>query len=116
MSIEHKPGKRPVGPPSPPSWGELVPEGEVATVVRFILTERIVTITASDIRRWEQIAGEPEVLTITAGKELFVIEGRDLAMIRAALDLGRLCEIRPNPELANGRPGARVRSITIEPA
>lgn len=57
--------------------------------------------------------GEPEFLTVSAGGDTIVIEGRELEAIRAALDLGRLAEVRANREL-NGRPGPKVREITVE--
>ncbi len=115
MSIEQQPGKKPLVPPPPPTWGELAPEGEAATVVRFMVADRVVCFRASELRRWEHVAGEPETLTINAGKELVVVEGRELHVVRAALDLTCLCELRVNNERSNGRPGPRVRRITIEP-
>ena len=117
MSIEPHPGKKPLVRPPPPSWGEIAPDGQTALVVRFALGDRVVTFPADEFKRWEHAAGEPELLTIRTGKEQIVIEGRELAEVRAALDLGRLCELRVNyPRSPGGRPGPRVRQITIEPA
>ncbi len=116
MSIEQQPGKKPLVPPPPPNWGELTPEDRGATVVRFVLVDRVVSFRASELTRWEHVAGEPETLTISAGKDQVVVEGRELQVVRAALDLGRLGELRANVERSNGRPGPRVRRITIEPA
>ena len=117
MSIEPHPGKKSLVPPPPPGWGELAPEGQTALVVRFALADRVVTFPADEFRRWEHAAGEPERLTIRTAQEEIVIEGRELAEIRAALDLGRLCEVRMNHPRSSGvRPGPQVRRITIEPA
>jgi hypothetical protein len=59
--------------------------------------------------------GEPELLTIKADRDEIVVEGRDLTEVRAALDLGRLCELRVNfPRPTGARPGPQVRRITIE--
>ena len=114
MSIENQPGQKPLVPAPPPSWGEVTPEDEKAKVVRFVMVDRVVTFLVSELKRWEHVAGEPEVLTISAGKEQVVIEGADLAAIRAALDLKRLCEVRANHERSKARPGPRVRRIAIE--
>lgn len=117
MSIDPHPGKMPLLPPAPPNWGETVPEGKPVLVVRFALVDRVVTFPVDQFKRWEHIAGEPERLTISTDKEEIVIEGRELAEVRAALDLGRLCEVRINyPRPSSARPGPRVQRITIEPA
>lgn len=97
------------------TWGELTPEGEPAHVLRFVLTDRIVTILADDLHRWEHLQGEPEQLILSTGREQFTIEGMYLDDVRHALDLRRLTELRPN--FAGGsRPGPRIRAITIESA
>jgi hypothetical protein len=116
MSIEQQPGKKPLVSPPPPTWGELAPEGQTAEVVRFLLMDRIVSFPSSELKRWEHVAGAPEMLTIRAGKESIVVEGRELNVVRAALDLGRLCELRLNGARSNARPGPQVTCITIEPA
>ena len=117
MSIEVEPGKKPLARPAPPSWGEISPDGRIALVARFALGDRVVTFPVAQFKRWEHTAGEPELLTIKADKEEIVIEGRELTEIRAALDLGRLCEVRVNfPRSVAPRPGPQVRRITIETA
>ena len=116
MSIQQQPGKKPLGPPPPPTWGETTPVGATARVVRFVLADRVVTFPFSELKRWEHVAGEPELLAIHAGKEIITVEGAELAVVRAALDLARLGELRPNHERSVSRPGPRVRQITIEPA
>ncbi len=116
MSIEQLPGQKPLVPAPPPTWGEVTPEDEKAKVVRFLLVDRVVTFPLSELKRWEHLAGEPEVISITAGKEQVVIEGAELGAICAALDLRRLSEVRANYERSKVRPGPRVRRITIEPA
>lgn len=116
MSIQHQPGQKPLVPPPPPTWGEVTPEDKPATVIRFVLADRVVTFPVSELKRWEHLAGEPEVLSISVGKEQVVIEGAELGAIRAALDRKRLGEVRVNHERAKARPGPRVRRIAIETA
>jgi len=116
MSIEPHPGSKPLVPPPPPTWGEIAPVGKTALVVRFALADRVVTFPMDQFKRWEHTAGEPELLTITTDKEQIVMEGRELAEVRAALDLGRLSEVHINYPRAGARPGPRVQRITIEPA
>ncbi len=117
MSIEIYPGGMPLARPVPPNWGEISPEGKTATVVRFVLVNRWVSFPIDQFERWEHAVGEPELLTIKTGKEEIVIEGRELSEIRAALDMGRLCELRVNfPRPTGARPGPQVRRITIETA
>lgn len=116
MSLDHHPGAKPLVPPPPPSWGEIAPAGETAVVVRFVLDQSVVTFPAAEFKRWEHALGVLELLTISTDKEQIVVEGRELAEIRAALDLGRLCELRTNfPRAAGARPGSQVRRIAIEP-
>ena len=116
MSIQQQTGKKPLVPPPLPTWGETTPDGQTASVVRFVLADRVVTFPFSEFKRWEHVAGEPELLTIHAGDEVVTVEGAGLAVVRAALDLARLGELRPNYERSGVRPGPRVRQITIEPA
>jgi len=116
MSIEPHPGRKLLVPPPSQTWGELTPEGEAALVVRFILAESVVTIPVHQFKRWEHVRGAPETLAVSTGEERIVIEGRELGEVRAALDLGRLCELRANyPRASGSRPGPQVRRITIEP-
>ena len=116
MSIQQQPGKKPLVTPPPPTWGETKPEGQTASVVRFVFADRVVTFPFSELKRWEHVAGEPELLTIHAGKEIITVEGAELAVVRAALDLARLAELRSNHERSGARPGPHVRLITIKPA
>ena len=117
MSIDPLPGAKPLAVRPSPTWGEIAPAGQTAAVMRFVLIDRVVTYPAGEFRRWEHVLGVLETLTLATAKELIVIEGWELTEIRAALDLGRLCELRVNFPLKSGaRPGAQVRRITIEPA
>ncbi len=117
MSIEIFAGAKPLVRSAPPNWGEISPVDRPAPVVRFALVDRWVSFPADQFTRWEHAIGEPELLTIKTGKEEIVIEGRELSEIRAALDLGRLCELRVNfPRPTGARPGPQVRRITIETA
>lgn len=117
MSIEPHPEGKPLVAAPPPSWGEIAPAGQTATVMRFVLVDRVVTYPTEQFKRWEHVVGVPEMLTLTTGNEQVVVEGRELAEIRAALDLGRLCELRVNyPPKSGTRPGPQVRRIAIEAA
>lgn len=116
MAIESHPGDQPPAPPGGPAWGELAPEGRTAATIRFALDERVVTFPVSELRRWEHVPGERETLTIHAGKDAIVIEGRELSIPRAALDLGRLCELRITHPRTKARPGPQIFRIAIEPA
>ena len=115
MSIEQKPNRQPLISPLSPPWGELTPESKLTRIVRFVLPDRVISVRAPVLKRWEHVAGEPETLTIQAGKELIVVEGRELNAVRAALDLDRLGELRTNGDRSKACPGPQVRRITIEP-
>lgn len=114
MSIQHQPGQKPLVPPPPPTWGEVAAEGAATSVVRFVLADRVVTFPLSELKRWEHVVGEPEVLSISVGRDQIVIEGAELGAIRSALDRKRLIEVRANHERSKARPGPRVRRIAIE--
>ena len=115
MSIEVHPGDRPLLPPPPPTWGEIAADGKVATVLRLALPDRWVSFPVDQFKRWDHEVGEPELLTIRTEKDKIVVEGRDLAPVRVALDLGRLSELRANfPNKARPRPGPQVSRITVE--
>jgi hypothetical protein len=116
MSIEPHPGKKPLVPPPPLPWGEVVPVGETALALRFALGDRVVTYPCSEFKRWEHVNGTPETLLLATDKQEIVIEGSDLTAIRAALDLGRLAEVRLTFSRQPTRPGPRIERITIEPA
>jgi len=116
MSIKPHPGKPPLTAPSGPSWGDFVPEGETAEVVRFILAGRTVSFPFTQLKYWELVAGEPEFLTLHAEKQAIAIEGRNLNAIAAALDLRRVSEVRSNREFQSERTAPQVREITIGPA
>jgi hypothetical protein len=114
MSIEPQPGGRPLTPEPPHPWGEVVPTGQQALVLRVALEDRTVTYPYAELRRWEFTRGTPDLLVIKAGSEVVTIEGRELALIRAALDLCRLAEIRLMFPRHGSRPGPIVQRIAIE--
>ena len=115
MSIEVYPGDRPLAPPPPPTWGEIAPVGKTATVLRVALPDRWVSFPVDQFKRWDHEVGEPELLTIKTDKDKIIVEGRDLAPVRVAMDLGRLSELRTNfPNKAKPRPGPQVSRITVE--
>lgn len=116
MSINSHPGKDPLAPPAPRSWGTVAPERETASSLRFVLADRSVSFPAGELKRWEHIAGNPEILIILAGKEIITVEGQHLAEIRLSLDDFRLRELRSSGAKASTRTGPQVRRITIEPA
>lgn len=117
MSIDTRPETKPLHVVAPPSWGDVVPAGVTALAVRIVLVDRIVTYPASRISRWEHVITTPEELILSVARETVVVEGRDLFEIRAALDQGRLCEVRVNHPLKSGtRPGPQVRRISIAEA
>jgi hypothetical protein len=115
MPVDLPSGKIPLVSVVPPTWGELASPGEKAQVIRFVFDDRIVTYPVSQLKRWEHAVGEPEFLTIDLAKETVVLEGHELAAVRAALDVGRLAEVRANRE-RSGRPGPRIRQLTLEAA
>ena len=117
MSIDPHPDAPKFATPLPPSWGEITPVGVTATVVRFLLEERVVTLPTGRFKRWEHTRSLPESLVIGTDDERIIVEGRDLNQIRVALDLGRLSELRVNhPSKSGARPGPRVWRIAIEAA
>lgn len=85
-------------------------------MLRFTLGDRVVSYPCSEFRRWEHVIGTPETLVLATAREQIVIEGSELAAIRAALDLGRLAEVRLTFPRQPVRPGPKVERITIEPA
>lgn len=96
-------------------WGEVLVEPATTQVVRFVLSDSVVSLPIAQLRRWEHTAGPPETLTITAGSERITVHGERLADVRHALDALRLVELRVHPARAGARPGPCVRRITIEP-
>lgn len=115
MSLDLLPSQTLPAPDPPPAWGELVPPGQTALVLRVVLEGGTVSIPTSELRRWEHTVGTPERLMIRAGREEITIEGSELAPLCAALDLGRLGEVRQTFCQRPVRPGPQVRRITIEP-
>jgi len=77
MSIEVFPGDRPLAPPPSPTWGEIAPDGKVATVLRVALPDRWVSFPVGQLTQWEHQVGEPELLTIQTAKREIVVTGRD---------------------------------------
>jgi hypothetical protein len=116
MSIQHHPDKEPLMPPPPLQWGELAADKKERGSVRFVLADRVVTFPLGQIKRWEHVAGNPETMVITAGKELVRVEGQQLTAIRIALDESCLRELRTNGSKPSSRDGPVVRRLTIEPA
>jgi hypothetical protein len=117
MSIETQPGGKLLASAAPPNWGEIAADGQTAVVIRFLLDQSVVTIPTVHFKRWEHTLGLPETLVLVTSGERIVVEGRELTAVRAALDLGRLCELRVNyPSKSGARPGPQVCRISIETA
>lgn len=119
MSIKVSPSSPPLTPPAPPAWGKVTAEDKIASVVRFVLADRTISIPVSEMERWELIAGSPERLKITADKTVVTIEGTALAEIRDALDKITVIEVRTTkrmvPFAAGGAPaGPAVSAIAVE--
>ena len=116
MSIQQHPAKRALGRPSALHWGEVAPDRQTVGFVRFVMVDRVVGYSVTDLRRWEHVLGDIEVLLISAGSELIKVEGVRLLDVRESLDSGRLLEIRQNPrKLASGG-GPVISRIEISPA
>lgn len=116
MSINSHPGKDPLAPPAPRTWGAVAPERQTASALRLVLADRSVSFPLGELKRWEHVAGNPETLSILAGKEVITVEGLNLAEVRQALDDSRLRELRFSGAKAGPRTGPQVRRITVEPA
>ncbi|MCB1103409.1 MAG: hypothetical protein H7A44_08600 [Opitutaceae bacterium] len=116
MSIHQHPTKQPLARSPSLPWGEVAPEPQSGGFVRFALGDRMVTYAASDLRRWEHVLSESEVLLISAGGDLVKVEGVRLAEVRVALENGRLRELRQSPRKLGLGDGPLVRRITINPA
>lgn len=114
MGLDLSPGQNLAPAEPPPAWGELVPPGQIALVLRVVLDDGTVSFPTGELRRWEHTQGTPERLMIHAGREEITIEGSKLAPLRAALDLGRLGEVRQTFSQRTARSGPQVRRITIE--
>lgn len=116
MSIDHHPAKEPLSLPPPRPWGVVTSEKEAGGCVRFVLADRTVTFPYGELKRWEHVAGNPEILVISAGQEMVRVEGQQLAEIRGALDNSRIRELRECERRPVARTGPVVNRITIEPA
>lgn len=116
MSINSHPGKDPLAPPAPRAWGVVAAERQTASALRLVLADRSVSYPVNELKRWEHVAGNPETITILAGREVVTIEGRNLVEVRQALDDARLRELRSASAKATVRSGPQVNRITIEPA
>ena len=116
MSIAHHPGKDPLAPPAPRSWGLVLPERQVCPSVRLVLADRSISFPVSEFRRWEHVAGDPELLSILTSREVIVIEGRQLAEVRQAIDEVRLKELKINGSGPQLRDGPQVLRISLRKA
>ncbi|WP_438479709.1 hypothetical protein [Oleiharenicola lentus] len=115
MTLDLAPGQNSPIPEPPPPWGEIVPPGQTSLVLRIVLADRAISYPTQELRRWEHRQGNPETLTISAGREEIAVEGTELGALRAALDLGRVAELRTMYPRARIQPGPQIRRITIEP-
>lgn len=114
MSLKPQPNRVPVSEPVAPSWGLVADAGENVTVVRFETPTGAHTFPYHTLTRWTLSSANDE-LRIHAGREVVTLRGRDLGVLRDALDEGRLKLVRPAPARYESlRTGAAVRSIELE--
>ncbi len=89
--LAHKP---PAPLPAAPVWGVIAPEGEPPAVLRLECPDRTESLPYHTLTRWTLQAGGEEVLTLHAGSLAVTFRGRELALLRDALDAGRLVSVR----------------------
>ncbi len=104
--------------PSPASpWVVLAPEGEPATIVRFVVADRSVSFPYHGLTRWEFTPGNSDCLAIRFDDEIVTLQGHGLAALRDALDGGRLLavQVRPGRAPVSATGGTVVTAITFAP-
>lgn len=111
------PTREPLARPTPPLWGRQLDEGKSAPVVRFAQPQRVCSFPYHTLNWWELEAGDTETLTIHTTARVITIRGRRLAVIRDALDAGRLELVQQMTERASAAaPGeTTIHSITVHP-
>ncbi|MDP3069658.1 MAG: hypothetical protein Q8N18_05185 [Opitutaceae bacterium] len=95
MSLKPQLDKPPVPVSAPPAWGELAEPGEPVSVIRFECEDGAYSYPYHALSRWVLQAGQPECLVVQVGKDRLTVRGRDLNVVRDALDAGRLRVLRP---------------------
>lgn len=103
-----------IPPPPPLPWGQLVDEGKLAAVVRFVTPQQTASWPVHGLIRWLWTPGEAELLVIHASGGTITITGRKLDAVRDALDSGRLQQVQVMTERGGGAgAGPFVRGIAI---
>ncbi len=114
MSLKSHPGRAPAAAAPGLAWGVLASPGEPVSTIRFECPDGAYTYPYHTLSRWILRLGPRETLEIQAGTDRIQLEGRHLAVIRDALDAGRLRSIRLTPErYASAKPGVCVFSLRI---
>lgn len=101
--------------PLSPLWGEVASDEQRVQVIRFFLSDRVVSFPQGELRRWEHVVGNPERLVIVAGREQVEIEGLNLKEVCEALDASKLCAVRVNRQRHSSKKNPVIQRITIEP-
>ena len=94
MTLKPQLDKTPVPVTPPPAWGDLAEPGEQVGVIRFECEDGAYSYPYHALSRWVLQAGEPECLVVQAGKDRLTVRGRELNVVRDALDVGRLRVLR----------------------
>lgn len=98
MTLKPQADKLPMLAPAPPTWGVLADSGEPAAVIRFECAEGAYSYPYHALTRWILQVDEPQNLIIEAGADRVIVRGRELEVVRDALDAGRLRVLRINDE------------------
>ena len=117
MTLKPQANKAPVLAPAPPTWGVLADSGEPATVIRFESADGAYSYPYHALTRWVLQVGEPQTLVIEAGADRVIVRGRELEVVRDALDAGRLRVLRIAEErYFLTEAGVVVAELNVEPS
>lgn len=106
-------------PPRPamPAWGRVLDDGRTAAVVRFAVPGHTWSFPYHVLQWWELEAGDTETLSIHTGVRVVTLRGRKLAVIRDALETGRveLVQQMSDRAVAVHAGHTAVHSLTVQP-
>ncbi len=94
MTLKPQLDKTPLAVTPPPAWGELAEPGESVGVIRFECEDEAYSYPYHTLSRWVLQARHPECLVVQAGTDRLTVRGRDLEVVRDAMDAGRLRVLR----------------------
>lgn len=115
MTLKPQLDKTPVPVTPPPAWGDLAEPGEPVGVIRFECEEGAYSYPYHALSRWVLRPGQPECLIVQAGKDRLTVRGRDLDVVRDALDIGRVRVLRiTNARYAGDQHGTIVAELKAE--